>query len=69
MTNWSSGVYEAGGVELHYARALEDRVDVVMPDARGHGSSSAPLYGYRYDDHASEVIALIQRLELVDRSC
>src|SRR5215831_4911345 len=35
-----------------------------MPDARGHGRSSAPLHGYRYDDHASDVMALIRSLGL-----
>src|SRR3546814_14035619 len=35
-----------------------------MPDARGHGNSSAPLHGYRYEDHASDVIGLIQALRL-----
>ena len=47
------------------ARALEDQFDVVMPDARGHGISSAPLHGYRYEDHAMDVVALIQELGLV----
>jgi pimeloyl-ACP methyl ester carboxylesterase len=37
-----------------------------MPDARGHGKSSAPLHGYRYEDHARDVTVLIQRLGLVD---
>jgi pimeloyl-ACP methyl ester carboxylesterase len=46
------------------ARALEDEFDVVMPDARGHGGSSAPDYGYRYDDHASDVVGLLRSLEL-----
>lgn len=46
------------------ARALEADFDVVMPDARGHGRSSAPLQGYRYDDHASDVVGLIRELEL-----
>jgi len=46
------------------ARALEGEYDVVMPDARGHGNSSAPLHGYRYEDHASDVIELIQGLGL-----
>jgi len=36
-----------------------------MPDARGHGQSSAPLHGYRYEDHARDVVALIDRLGLV----
>jgi N-formylmaleamate deformylase len=47
------------------ARALEGDCDVVMPDARGHGKSSTPLHGYRYDDHASDVIGLIRSLGLV----
>jgi len=35
-----------------------------MPDARGHGNSSAPLHGYGYEDHASDVVGLIRRLGL-----
>lgn len=46
------------------ARALEGDFDVVMPDARGHGASSAPLQGYRYDDHASDVVGIIKGLRL-----
>lgn len=44
------------------ARSLEGEFDVVMPDARGHGKSSAPLHGYRYEDHASDVLGLIRGL-------
>lgn len=46
------------------ARAFEGEYDVVMPDARGHGNSSAPLHGYRYEDHAGDVIGLIRELGL-----
>ena len=46
------------------ARALESEYDVVMPDARGHGSSSTPLHGYRYEDHAGDVIELTRGLGL-----
>lgn len=46
------------------ARSLEGEFDVVMPDARGHGKSSAPLHGYRYDDHARDVMGLIRGLGL-----
>ena len=46
------------------ARALEGDYDVVMPDARGHGNSSIPLDGYRYEDHAGDVAGLIQGLGL-----
>jgi pimeloyl-ACP methyl ester carboxylesterase len=45
-------------------RALEREFDVVMPDARGHGGSSAPHHGYRYDDLASDIVGLIRGLEL-----
>jgi N-formylmaleamate deformylase len=46
------------------ARSFESEYDVVMPDARGHGNSSTPPHGYRYEDHASDVIELIQELGL-----
>jgi pimeloyl-ACP methyl ester carboxylesterase len=46
------------------ARALEGEFDVVMPDARGHGDSSAPRDGYRYDDHANDVVDLVRGLGL-----
>jgi pimeloyl-ACP methyl ester carboxylesterase len=35
-----------------------------MPDARGHGKSSVPDYGYRYEDHANDVVGLIEALRL-----
>ena len=38
--------------------------DVIMPDARGHGKSSAPEYGYRYEDHAADVVGLMEALRL-----
>jgi N-formylmaleamate deformylase len=46
------------------ARSLEKEYDVVMPDARGHGNSSTPRHGYRYEDHAADVIGLIRGLGL-----
>jgi pimeloyl-ACP methyl ester carboxylesterase len=46
------------------ARALESDYDIMMPDARGHGKSSAPEAGYRYEDHAKDVIGLIKALRL-----
>lgn len=48
------------------ARTLEADFDVIMPDARGHGDSSKPLTGYRYEDYAGDVIGLIQGLGLVN---
>lgn len=58
------GLMGSGACWAPVARALEHDFDVVMPDARGHGGSSAPQHGYRYDDHASDVVALIRELEL-----
>jgi pimeloyl-ACP methyl ester carboxylesterase len=46
------------------ARALEGEFDVIMPDARGHGGSSAPLHGYRYEDLASDGEGLLGGLGL-----
>ncbi|MBI5346369.1 MAG: alpha/beta hydrolase [Chlamydiae bacterium] len=46
------------------ARALEADYDVVMPDARGHGNSSAPDHGYHYDNLAADVMGLIDALGL-----
>ncbi len=46
------------------ARELEREYDVIMPDARGHGKSSVPEYGYRYEDHANDAVGLIRALGL-----
>lgn len=46
------------------ARTLEKDYDVIMPDARGHGSSSAPESGYSYNELAADVIGLIDELKL-----
>jgi N-formylmaleamate deformylase len=48
------------------ARALEAEFDVVMPDARAHGRSSAPDVGYAYEDLASDVVGIVDHLHLVD---
>ena len=58
------GLTGSGACWSPLARALEGEYDVVMPDARGHGNSSTALNGYRYSDHASDVIGLIQGLGL-----
>jgi len=58
------GLTGSGACWSPLARALEAEFDVVMPDARGHGSSSTPLGGYRYEDHAHDVVGLIQGLGL-----
>ncbi|HEY4085546.1 MAG TPA: alpha/beta hydrolase [Bryobacteraceae bacterium] len=59
------GLTGSGACWIPLARALEHEYDVVMPDARGHGSSSTRLEGYRYEDFAGDVAGLIQGLGLV----
>src|SRR5882762_7371203 len=58
------GLTGSGACWSPLARALEAEFDVVMPDARGHGNSSTPLHGYRSEDHARDVVGLVQGLGL-----
>lgn len=58
------GLMGSGAGWTPVARLLEAELDVVLPDARGHGRSSAPDSGYRYPDLAADVIGLIQELGL-----
>ena len=47
------------------ARGLEDKYDVVMPDARGHGRSSCDSkLNYHYDDLATDIESFIDELKL-----
>ena len=58
------GLLGSGATWLPVARALAGEHDVIMPDARGHGGSSTPPHGYRYDDLADDVSALVRSLAL-----
>jgi pimeloyl-ACP methyl ester carboxylesterase len=58
------GLTGSGACWSLLARALEDDWDIVMPDARGHGRSSGPPHGYLYNDHADDVVGLIDALGL-----
>ncbi len=58
------GLTANGACWTALAHALEGEYDVIMPDARGHGKSSVPDYGYRYEDHANDVVGLIKALRL-----
>ena len=58
------GLTANGACWAALAQALEGDYDVIMPDARGHGKSSVPDYGYRYEDHADDVVGLIEALRL-----
>lgn len=48
------------------ANKLENEYSIIMPDARGHGKSAIPDYGYSYYDHANDVIGLINSLNLAE---
>lgn len=58
------GLMTNGACWTPLARALEEDYDVVMPDARGHGHSSAPDHGYSYENLAADVVSLINTLGL-----
>lgn len=58
------GLTANGACWTTLARALEGEYDVIMPDARGHGKSSVPDQGYRYEDHANDVVGLIKAIRL-----
>lgn len=58
------GLIGSGACLSPLARTLEGDFDVILPDARGHGQSSAPASGYSYPELAADVIGLIEKLEL-----
>ena len=58
------GLTANGACWAALAHAVEADYDVIMPDARGHGQSSVPDYGYRYEDHANDVVGLMEALRL-----
>lgn len=58
------GLTGSGACWSQLARELEEHFDIIMPDARGHGYSSAPQHGYTYHDHANDVIELIRTLDI-----
>lgn len=58
------GLLSSGACWTPVARMLDHAHDVLMPDARGHGGSSAPVHGYRYDDLADDVEGFVNALAL-----
>jgi N-formylmaleamate deformylase len=58
------GLAANGACWTGLAHLLENEYDLIMPDARGHGESSKPDYGYRYEDHANDLIGFINSLKL-----
>lgn len=59
------GLMTNGACWTPLALTLEGKYDVIMPDARGHGKSSAPQQGYSYENLALDVEHLINALQLV----
>lgn len=58
------GLVANGMCWKNIAQALSDNFDVIMPDARGHGKSSAPDYGYNYENLANDVISFLTVMNL-----
>jgi pimeloyl-ACP methyl ester carboxylesterase len=58
------GLLGSGACLAPLARTLATGFDVILPDARGHGDSSAPARGYLYPDLAADVVGLIAALAL-----
>jgi pimeloyl-ACP methyl ester carboxylesterase len=56
------GLLGSGVCLAPICQPLKASFEVVLPDARGHGRSSAPAQGYQYADMASDVIRLITAL-------
>lgn len=58
------GITDSGRCWPRPVRHLRDQYDLVMVDARGHGLSEAPDRGYSFQDHAADLMGLIQVLGL-----
>lgn len=58
------GVMDNGLCWTRVARDLQERFDVIMPDARGHGRTGGSLEGLSYNLLADDVAALIRSLGL-----
>lgn len=58
------GLMGSGACLSPLIRTLGDEFYVVVPDARGHGWSSAPSKGYLYPDLANDVVCLIDNIGL-----
>jgi pimeloyl-ACP methyl ester carboxylesterase len=58
------GVTDWGLDWARFARRVEDRLDCILLDQRGHGFSDKPADAYTYADFAADAWHVIQRLEL-----
>jgi pimeloyl-ACP methyl ester carboxylesterase len=60
----SHGFSDNGMCWIRAAKALEDAYDLIMPDARGHGLSSAPEGGYDDTTRAADLARFVMALGL-----
>ena len=60
----SHGATDSGLCWTPVAKLLESDYDVIMPDARGHGLSEAPVAGYNSEERAADLAEFIQVLRL-----
>ncbi|MBX3001594.1 MAG: alpha/beta hydrolase [Caldilineaceae bacterium] len=58
------GLTDNGACWTRLANELAADYDCILPDARGHGKSSAPADGYSFEEQANDVIAFIKALNL-----
>jgi N-formylmaleamate deformylase len=58
------GITDSGLCFRRIAQDLEDRYELFLVDARGHGLSQAPQHGYALQDQAADVIGLIEAFGL-----
>jgi pimeloyl-ACP methyl ester carboxylesterase len=58
------GIGHAGRQWDFFARAVDRRLRLVAPDARGHGDSTKPADGYAYADFVSDIVAILDALGL-----
>lgn len=58
------GLTDSGLCWQPIAEILVETYDCIMPDARGHGFSSAPASGYTNTEHAADYAGLIEALGL-----
>ena len=58
------GITDNGLCWEKVARNLNDRYDMLMPDARGHGLSEAPAWGYDPDTYLQDVVEMIKKLNI-----
>ena len=60
------GFYENARCRATLVEDLVDSFDVVAYDARGHGGSDGPDWGYGIDDRVADLVGLVEALGLRD---